>query len=55
MMNMIDVYVNRLRTYAEIMDSELSRADRRECLDEIKEIVAKLERKINEAENNENL
>lgn len=48
MMNMIDIYASKLATYASIMGSELNRTDREECLEEIKEIVAKLEKKIKE-------
>lgn len=45
---MIDVYASKLSTYASIMSADLDKKDMIECLDEIKEIVAKLERKVQE-------
>ena len=47
-MNMIDVYAQKLSTYASIMSADLNKADLEECLEEIKEIVGKLEKKVKE-------
>lgn len=48
MMNMIDVYAQKLSFYASMMTAELNIADRKEVMDTIKELVAKLERKVEE-------
>ena len=48
MMNMIDVYAQQLSTYASIMNANLNDADMAECLETIKELVEKLEKKVQE-------
>ena len=48
MMNMIDVYAQQLGFYAGIMSAELNDADMAECLETIKELVKKLEKKVEE-------
>ena len=44
---LIDVYAQNLVTYAGIISSDFSKKDLIECLKGIKEIMGKLEKKIN--------